>query len=83
MDVGALFVVIVVEKADRVEIIVAVAHHVAQHHLAGVSRSETFENLLITVIPANAGIQNILKSLDTGFHRYDDLPNFRSNSIIL
>ena len=40
VDVGPLFVRIVVEKADRVEIIVAVAHHVAQHHLAGVSRAD-------------------------------------------
>lgn len=28
------------------------------------------------VIPANAGIQNLLKFLDTGFHRYDKIVGF-------
>jgi len=41
---------------------------------------ETFENLPIVVTPAKAGIQKVLKRLDTGVRRYDDLPNIRSNS---
>jgi hypothetical protein len=41
---------------------------------------ETFENLLFTVTPAKAGVQNVLKRLDTGFRRYDDLASFGRNS---
>ena len=41
---------------------------------------ETFENLLFTVTPAKAGVQNVLKSLDSGFHRNDDLSSFGRNS---
>jgi len=37
---------------------------------------ETFENLLFTVTPAKAGVQKVVKRLDTGFRRYDDLPSF-------
>ena len=32
------------------------------------------------VTPAKAGVQKVLKRLDTGFRRYDDLPRFRRNS---
>ena len=32
------------------------------------------------VTPAKAGIQKVLKSLDTGFRRGDDLPRFRRHS---
>jgi hypothetical protein len=46
----------------------------------GFGRFETFENLPIVVTPANAGVQKVLKRLDTGFRRYDDFPNFRRNS---
>jgi hypothetical protein len=46
--------------------------------------NKTFENLLFTVTQANpgsesgtgAGVQKVLKRLDTGFRRYDDLPSF-------
>lgn len=41
---------------------------------------ESFENLLFTVTPAKAEVQNILKRLDTGFLRGDDLANFGRNS---
>ena len=41
---------------------------------------ETFENLHFPVTPAKAGVQNILKLLDSGFRRNDDLANFRRNS---
>jgi hypothetical protein len=34
---------------------------------------ESFENLPFTVTPAKAGVQKVLKRLDTGFRRYDDL----------
>jgi hypothetical protein len=44
------------------------------------SSLETFENLLFTVTPAKAGVQNVLKSLDSGFHRNDDLSSFGRNS---
>jgi len=30
---------------------------------------ETFENLFFIVTPAKAGVQNVLKRLDTGFRR--------------
>jgi hypothetical protein len=40
-------------------------------------KDETFENV---VTPAKAGVRKVLKRLDTGFRRYDDLPNFRRNS---
>ena len=44
-------------------------------------QSETwFEYLPNVVTPAKAGVQKALKRLDTGFRRYDNLPNFRSNS---
>jgi hypothetical protein len=36
--------------------------------------------LLYVVTPAKAGGQKVLKRLDTGFRRYDDLPNFKRNS---
>ena len=32
------------------------------------------------VTPAKAGGQKVLKRLDTGFRRHDDLPRFRRNS---
>jgi hypothetical protein len=32
------------------------------------------------VTPAQAGVQNLLKSLDTGLRRYDELPCFVKNS---
>jgi hypothetical protein len=41
---------------------------------------ESFENLPYVVTPAKAGVQKVLKRLDTGFRRYDDLPNFGRNS---
>jgi len=44
---------------------------------------ESFEKYPHFVIPAKAGIQKVLKRLDSCFRRNDDLPNFRSNSIIL
>jgi ParB family chromosome partitioning protein len=41
---------------------------------------ESFEFLLYVVTPAKAGVQKVLKRLDTGFRRYDGLVNFRRNS---
>jgi hypothetical protein len=41
---------------------------------------ESFENLPSFVIPAKAGIQNILKRLDFCFRRNDDLLSFARNS---
>jgi hypothetical protein len=38
---------------------------------------ERFEFLPYVVTPAKAGVQKVLKRLDTGFRRYDDLPNFK------
>ena len=32
------------------------------------------------VTPAKAGVQKVLKRLDTGFRRYDDWVNFKRNS---
>jgi len=43
-------------------------------------RRETFEKYPYFVIPAKAGIQKVLKGMDSCFRRNDDLPNFRSNS---
>ena len=43
-------------------------------------RDESFEKSPHFVIPAYAGIQNVLKGLDYCFRRNDDFPNFRSNS---
>jgi hypothetical protein len=40
----------------------------------------TFEKCPYFVIPAKAGIQKVLKGMDSYFRRNDDLPNFRSNS---
>jgi nucleoside-diphosphate-sugar epimerase len=34
---------------------------------------ETFENLYFPVTPAKAGVQNTLKTLDSGFRRNDDM----------
>jgi hypothetical protein len=48
--------------------------------LPRVSKIESFEFLPYVVTPAKAGVQKVLKRLDTGFRQYDDLPNFRSNS---
>jgi hypothetical protein len=45
-----------------------------------ISLLESFEFLPYVVTPAKAGVQKVLKRLDTGFRRYDDLPNFKSNS---
>jgi hypothetical protein len=36
---------------------------------------ETFENLLLVVTPAQAGVQKVLKSLDTGLCRYGEMPS--------
>jgi hypothetical protein len=44
------------------------------------NRLESFEFLPYVFTPAKAGVQKVLKRLDTGFRRYDDLPNFKSNS---
>jgi len=41
---------------------------------------ETFEKYPRIVIPAKAGIQKILKGLDSCFRRNDDLPGFGRNS---
>ena len=41
---------------------------------------ESFEFLPYVVTPAKAGVQKVSKRLDTGFRRYDDLPNFKGNS---
>jgi len=35
-------------------------------------KMETFENLHFPVTPAKAGVQNTLKTLDSGFRRNDD-----------
>jgi hypothetical protein len=34
--------------------------------------NETFENLPFAVTPAKAGVQKVLKRLDSGFHRNDE-----------
>jgi hypothetical protein len=36
-----------------------------------ITLSETFENLRFSVTPAKAGVQNTLKTLDSGFRRND------------
>jgi hypothetical protein len=41
---------------------------------------ETFEKRSFFVIPAKAGIQKILKELDSCFLRNDELPSFERNS---
>ncbi len=41
---------------------------------------DTFEKRPYFVIPAEAGIQKVLKGLDSRFRRNDDLPNFGRNS---
>jgi hypothetical protein len=41
---------------------------------------ESFEFLPYVVTPANAGVQKVLKRLDTGFRRYDDFSSFGRNS---
>jgi hypothetical protein len=38
------------------------------------------KNLPPVVTPAKAGVQKVLKRLDTGFRRYDDLPGFGKSS---
>jgi hypothetical protein len=40
----------------------------------------SFEFLPFFVTPAKAEVKKVLKRLDTGFRRYDDLPRFRRNS---
>ena len=50
------------------------------HNCLKIKHFEIFENLLLTVTPAKAGVQKVLKRLDTGFRRYDDLPNLKGNS---
>jgi len=45
--------------------------------------SESFENLPFSVTPAKAGVQKVLKRLDTGFRRGDDLQNFKSKALVV
>jgi len=47
---------------------------------ARIPHSESFEKYPLFVIPAKAGIQKVLKGLDSCFRRNDDLPSFGRNS---
>jgi len=38
----------------------------------------TFGNLLYLVTPAKAGVQKVLKGLDSGFHRNDNFIEFQA-----